>query len=172
MEALFRRYERLGGKAEKSKEKIAHGLIEELSKHAAAEEQILYTAMRTMVRGGEKLQEEGIEEHQEVKELLTDLGRLSPGDEEFDPKMQALIANVRHHVKEEEGEMFPKLRKASQREQLVDMGRMIQMAKKVAPTRPHPHAPSTPPGNVLVGAVAGVVDRVRDAGRKVLSGAD
>jgi hemerythrin superfamily protein len=170
VEALFRRYERLGGKAEKSKRTIVRKLVEELSKHAAAEEQVLYPAMRSMLPDGATLQEEGIEEHQTVKELLVDLDRLSPGDEEFDPKMRALMESVRHHVKEEESEMLPKLADAAGREQLISMGKMIEGAKKIAPTRPHPHAPSTPPANIVVGAVAGVVDRVRDAGRKVLSG--
>lgn len=170
VEALFQRYERLGGKAEKSRRTIARKLVEELSKHAAAEEQVLYPALRSMLSNGEKMQKEGIDEHQTVKELLVDLNRLSPGDEEFDPKMRALIENVRHHVEEEEGEMLPKLAKAAGREQLQAMGQMIQAAKKIAPTRPHPHTPSTPPANVVVGAVAGVVDRVRDAGRKVLAG--
>jgi hypothetical protein len=42
------------------------------------------------------------------------------------------------------------------------------MAKKVAPTHPHPHAPNSPPGNLAVGPVLALVDRVRDAAQSAL----
>ena len=169
VEQMFRRYSRMGERAHKSKQTLVRKVVMELSKHAAVEEQILYPGLREMVAGGEKMMDEGVDEHQTVKELLVDLDRMSPGDEEFDPKMRSLIEAVRHHVREEESDMFPALRRSANRDRLVDMGRMVEVAKKVAPTRPHPHAPSKPPANMLVGAVAGVVDRVRDVGREVLN---
>jgi hypothetical protein len=46
---------------------------------------------------------------------------------------------------------------------LNELGTAMNKAKKAAPTRPHPNAPSTPPGNVVAGTVAAVVDKVRDA---------
>ena len=42
------------------------------------------------------------------------------------------------------------------------MATAMRAAKKVAPTRPHPNAPSTPPGNILIGAAAAVIDKARD----------
>lgn len=49
----------------------------------------------------------------------------------------------------------------------VELGRRYVKAKDAAPTHPHPHAPDTPPGNVVLGPVAALVDRVRDAAATV-----
>jgi hypothetical protein len=78
--------------------------------------------------------------------------------------MRKIRDEVRHHVKEEESPkgIFGQLRKHASREELVRMAKLTQAAKKAAPTRPHPKAPATPPGNVVVGAAAGVLDKVRD----------
>ena len=73
-----------------------------------------------------------------------------------------LIENVRHHVDEEESEFFPKVRDQLGRNELADLGETLAMAKKTAPTRPHPRMPDEGPGNVVAGAITGVVDRVGD----------
>jgi len=73
-----------------------------------------------------------------------------------------LIENVRHHVKEEEEEYFPQVRDQLGRKALADLGDAMADAKKSAPTHPHPRSPDEPPGNAVVGAIAGVVDRVGD----------
>jgi hypothetical protein len=45
---------------------------------------------------------------------------------------------------------------------LGDLGEKIRRAKAMAPTRPHPAAPDTPPANKLLAPGAGLVDRARD----------
>jgi len=70
------------------------------------------------------------------------------------------MENVRHHVEEEQDEFFPKVRAQLSRTALADLGQALADAKKTAPTRPHPRLPDAPPGNSVVGALAGVVDRV------------
>ena len=75
---------------------------------------------------------------------------MSPEAERYDAKVTVLIESVRHHVEEEEQDMFPRVRKALSREQLSELGDLIERAKKVAPTRPHPKAPDEPPGNAIV----------------------
>jgi len=161
VEALFRRYE--SGLQGQEKQDVVHEIIRELSVHAAIEEQVLYPAVRRAFPKGEDLAEEGIDEHQEVKETLSDLDGMDPSEPGFDPKVRSLIGDVRHHVEEEEGEMFPKLAQALSSDRLDEMGSAMEGAKRMAPTRPHPLAPSTPPGNIVAGPVAGVVDRARDA---------
>jgi hypothetical protein len=103
-----------------------------------------------------------------VKERLVRIEKLDVAKERaaLDREMEALIRDVRHHVKEEEGEMFPELRTHVDRKRLVEMGELMAAAKKIAPTHPHPHAPATPPGNLVTGAAAGVMDRARDALRE------
>ena len=55
-----------------------------------------------------------------------------------------------------------------QRAALNELGDRLSAGKKVAPTRPHPRSPDTPPGNLLAGAAAGVLDKARDVGRQTV----
>ncbi len=91
---------------------------------------------------------------------------MDPEAERFIPKMTVLMESVRHHVEEEEDELFPEVREALTRKQLAELGEAMEEAKKTVPTRPHPRAPDTPPGNLVAGAGAAVVDKVRDAVRQ------
>src|SRR5690606_20239497 len=106
---------------------------------------------------------EGLQEHEIAERLLADVEKLDPEDTWFHPKMNVLIEMTRHHIKDEEKELFPEVRKHLDRSQLVDIGDALATAKKTAPTRPHPHTPNEPPFNVVGDLAMGVVDRVRDA---------
>ena len=145
-----------------ARSELVTGVIRELSVHAAIEEQVLYPAMREALPDGDHLVEEAIEEHQQVKETLAAIERAdSPG--ERDPLLISLMGNVRHHVDEEETELFPKLRASITTTELQEMGSKLAAAKKLAPTHPHPNAPNTPPGNLVGGVAAAVMDKARDA---------
>ena len=145
-----------------ARDQLVEDIIRELSIHAAIEEQVLYPAMRDALPDGEKLVEEAIEEHQQVKETLAAIERADTPTER-DPLLVQLIGNVRHHVDEEETDLLPKLKAAIGSEELRDMGAKLAAAKKMAPTHPHPKAPNTPPGNIVGGAAAAVMDKARDA---------
>lgn len=163
VERLFEQYDLYDDTtAEGTKSALAGDIVRELSIHAAAEEQVLYPAVRQDVPGGAALADEAIAEHQRVKELAAEVERTPAADRGFDGKLRQLMAEVKHHVGEEEGELFPKLRAAMSPERLDDLGRALEGAKRLAPTHPHPGAPATPPGNVVAGMAAGVVDRARD----------
>jgi hemerythrin superfamily protein len=161
VESLFARYESLTGDGDQKLE-IVREIIRELSVHAAIEEQFMYPAMKNRLPDGDSLVKEAIEEHQEAKEALNELDRMTPDEGGYDDKVRSLIRDVRHHVKEEEGELLPKLRASVSQERLEQMGEAMESGKRLAPTRPHPRAPSTPPGNILAGPAAAVADRVRD----------
>ena len=83
---------------------------------------------------------------------------MSSTDERFKAKATVLMENVRHHVSEEEGEMFPSVRKALDAGRLRDLGTQLTEAKRSAPTRPHPHTPDTPPGNVVAQVLSAPAD--------------
>jgi hypothetical protein len=87
---------------------------------------------------------------------------LAGNDEAFDAKVAVLMENVRHHVKEEETDLFPQIREALGRKRLGEIGDALATARKLAPTSPHPRSPSTPPGNLVAGPVAKVVDKILD----------
>ena len=105
---------------------------------------------------------ESLEEHHVVKWTLSELEKMKPEEERFDAKVQVLMESVRHHVEEEQEELFPKVRKLFDAEVLEQLGERMQKAKKLAPTRPHPRAPDQPPGNMVAGTVAAVMDRAKD----------
>ncbi|SRR6266540_4359406 len=167
---LFRDFERLGPRAFKSKREIVSQIVKELSVHAAIEEQLFYPVMREIAPDVEEHVLESLEEHHVVKWTLSELEDMSPEHERFDAKVKVLMESVRHHVEEEEKEWFPMVRERVRRKVLGELGDAMEQAKKRAPTRPHPRSPDEPPGNVVAGVVASVVDHVREAGKTALSG--
>jgi hypothetical protein len=135
--------------------------------HAAIEEQVFYPATREYVESAKDDVLESLEEHHIVKWTLSELEGMDPKDERFEAKVTVLMESVRHHVKEEEQDMFPKGRKAMSRAALANIGERMEQAKAIAPTRPHPRAPDEPPANVFTGTVAVAVDAGRDLARGV-----
>jgi hemerythrin superfamily protein len=168
VEALFKKFEKAGPNAHKTKQDLVEKIVEELSIHAAIEEQVLYPAAREAVPDASDEVLEALEEHHIVKWVLSELDGMNPTEERFTAKVTVLIENVRHHVKEEEGELFPELRGAIKRKELEELAQALEKAKKAAPTHPHPRAPDTPPGNLIVGVAAAAVDKAEDTGKKTV----
>ena len=166
---LFEEFDRAGKRAHKSKEKIVRTLIEDLARHSAIEEQIFYPAVRELT-GDDDTVFEALEEHHVVKWTLSELDGMDPQDERFDAKVTVLKENVLHHAKEEEREMFPKIRKALTPSELRTLGEEMEKAKRAAPTHPHPRSPDEPPGNLVAGTAAAIMDRGRDLIRDILKG--
>jgi hemerythrin superfamily protein len=163
---LFRQFEKLGDNAVKSRRELVDKMIEELSIHAAIEEQLFYPTVRENVPGAEDEVLESLEEHHVVKWLLSELDDMRGDEERFEAKVTVLIESVEHHAQEEEDELFPEVRKAMGRKALAELGAAMEKAKQTAPTRPHPRAPDTPPANVAVGKVAGLADKAREVGQR------
>lgn len=170
VEKLFKRFEKSGDRAYVERRNIVDQIIEELSKHAVVEEQLFYPVTRQTVPDVEDIALESLEEHHIVKWLLDELDGMDPEEERFVPKVTVLMENVRHHVEEEESDYFPKVRAELGRNELNELGDAMEKAKEVAPTHPHPTAPDTPPGNLIMGTAAGVVDRVGDVVSGVAQG--
>jgi len=163
VEALFRRFEQAGRNARKLKRKLVDQMVRELAVHAVIEEQVFYPAVRSKAEDLEDTVLEALEEHHVVKWLLKELESLPPEAERFDAKVTVLIENVRTHVEVEEQVLFPELRKVFEPAELRELAQMLVLARKAAPTRPHPRAPDTPPGNLAAGAVSSVLDLGKDA---------
>jgi hemerythrin superfamily protein len=168
VEGLFKKFEKAGPNANKTKRDLVEKIVEELSIHAAIEEQVLYPAARKAVPDSEDEVLEALEEHHIVKWVLSELDGMDPTDERFTAKVTVLMENVRHHVEEEESDLFPQLRKSMKRKELEELAEAMEAAKKVAPTRPHPRAPDTPPGNIVAGAAAGAVDKAQTTGKRTV----
>jgi hemerythrin superfamily protein len=132
----------------------------ELVRHAVAEEVAVYPAVKDKVSAEEA--ERAKREHAEAEETMKRLERLDPDDASFDGEIRTLMAEIRAHVAEEEGEMFVHMREVMTQEELVSLGKRVDTIKKMAPTRPHPHVPNEPGVRSALGPVAGLFDRLRD----------
>ena len=166
VEKLFEKFEQTGPRAMKARGTLADRIVRELAVHAAIEEQVLYPAIRDSLPEVEDDVLEALEEHHVAKWILSEIDGMSPEHERFQAKVTVLIESVRHHVEEEEGELFPKVRRAFSAEQLEQIGEALADARKIAPTRPHPKAPDTPPGNIVADTGAALLDKARDAAKK------
>jgi hemerythrin-like domain-containing protein len=80
--------------------------------HAQIEEEIFYPACQEHLQRAEDLLAEAKVEHQAVKDLIAKIEAESPGSEEYDAQVKVLGEYVKHHVKEEQNELFPKVRKS------------------------------------------------------------
>jgi hemerythrin superfamily protein len=168
VERLFKRFEKAGDNARKEKGRLVASMIEALSRHAAIEEMVFYPAVRRGIPRQEPTVLEALEEHHVVKWLLSELEGMDSEAERFTAKVTVLIESVRHHVKEEEGDLFPKVRAKMARRELLDLGAALRAAKRRAPSHPHPRSPDTPPGNIVVGGAVAVMDKARDVGKKAV----
>jgi hemerythrin superfamily protein len=168
VEQLFKRFEKAGRDAHAAKRKLVAAMIEALSVHAEIEEMVFYPAVRSDMPRSKSDVLEALEEHHVVKVVLSELEDLAPTAERFDAKVTVMMELVRHHVKEEEGELFPDVRRQIARRDLVELGERLREAKRIVPTRPHPWAPDEPPANAVVGGAVAVIDRVRGVGKRAV----
>lgn len=127
VKAMFEQYEELGDRAFVAKQKLAEKICLELTKHAIAEEEIFYPAMRKEGEDAEDLVDEATVEHASAKELIAQIHAMDPHDDLYDAKVKVLGEYIDHHVKEEEEEMFPQAKKAGL--DLVTLGQQIQARK-------------------------------------------
>ena len=100
----------------------------ELAIHAEIEETIFYPALeehnqlKQMVR-------EAREEHEEVEQMILEIEDLATEETDFTSQLAALEETVEHHVAEEEGEMFPKVREIFNNDALERLGKELESAK-------------------------------------------
>lgn len=141
---------------------MADTVIAELMRHSVAEEMYVYPVVRAQLANGEEQVEHDIEEHQELEEAMKALEGADANDVEFFEVLRRLEDVLRDHVSDEENDQFPQLRATVSPEQLAEMGRKVETAKKAAPTRPHPSAPHSELFHKALGPGVGLVDRLRD----------
>jgi hemerythrin superfamily protein len=106
---LFDKFEEASGSA--AKRKIVGQAVAELKVHAAVEEEIVYPALRQQMEDEDGLLDEADEEHHVAKLLIAELEQMQGDEDHWEAKFKVLAENVRHHIKEEEGELFPQAKK-------------------------------------------------------------
>lgn len=173
---LFREFDQAHGAHERSGAKefparleaLVTRIIRELSVHASIEEEAVYPLARKRIPKLSERVIQSLEEHHLVKVALMELAR-APRDERFGAKVRVIAENVRHHIEAEERTLFPKMKDALERKELVQLGQLLARLKAAVPTRPHPRAPDQPPANLLTNVAAALFDRTRDAVRDLMT---
>jgi len=92
------------------KRALVDQICQELTVHTELEETIFYPAVQAALQDHELVPEANVE-HASIKALIAQVKEGSPGDDEFDAKVKVMAEYVKHHVKEEHTEMFPKARR-------------------------------------------------------------
>jgi hemerythrin superfamily protein len=138
VQKLFEQEQKLGKKDSDKKVELFNQIKAALEAHATIEEEIFYPAVKR-ARSEQVKDEvrEGYEEHKQIKSLLAQISGITPADETYDMKVKVLKEDVEHHVKDEEGEMFPDAQKFLGETRLVQLGaeleaRKLQLEKKPA----------------------------------------
>jgi hypothetical protein len=156
---------RTGGSADDmaARKSVVDMITVHLSQHETAEEEHLWPTVRTVLPDGDELANGALEQEQEGKDTLTELGRLDPDTGEFDELVEKLVLQLRKHVAYEE-RVFLRLQDAMPEADREKLGKKVLRASKHAPTRPHRHAPKEPGIAVRAAAPgAAALDKLRDA---------
>lgn len=113
VKGLFTRFGKLMEREDVDDEKaeLVKQVCNELKVHAQVEEEIFYPAVRKAIDDDDLMDEADVE-HAGAKDLIAQLEAMAPGDDLYDAKVVVLGEQIEHHVKEEEGDMFPKVKKA------------------------------------------------------------
>jgi hemerythrin superfamily protein len=109
VEELFEKFEKTRDEAKKVQ--IAQRVCMELKIHAAIEEEIFYPAVRELLPKQGDLLDEAEVEHASAKDLIAQIESGAPADDKWEAKVTVLGEYIKHHVKEEQSEMFPKVKK-------------------------------------------------------------
>lgn len=125
VKTLLDRFER--ARTEDQKESLATTICQELEVHARIEEEIFYPALRAAIEDEDLLHEAAVE-HQSAKDLIRQIRSSSPSDELYSAKVTVLGEYVKHHVREEQGEMFKQARRAGL--DLVALGERLKARKQ------------------------------------------
>ena len=108
VQGLFDQFEKARGDDKKAE--LAQEICAELKVHAQIEEEIFYPAARKALKEQDLIDEAAVE-HASAKDLIAQIEQARTGDELFDAKVTVLGEYIKHHVKEEQNELFPQVKK-------------------------------------------------------------
>ncbi len=113
--AAFAEYERLGadggGGNARQRQELAQRICRMLTVHATIEEEFFYPAARDAGVDPDLIDEAKVE-HASARTLIAEIEAAGADERLYDAKLKVLGEYVNHHVQEEEGELFPRVRRA------------------------------------------------------------
>ena len=133
VEELFKEVQALSDTAHASRGRLFKKIDRELTVHAHIEETIFYPAFKERTKRNTEPSDEVLEayeEHANVKAMLAKLEALDAGDDTYNAKLQVLMELVKHHVKEEETELFKQAKELFGTDELEALGEQLEAAKE------------------------------------------
>lgn len=129
VKALFKKYNKMAekGAGADDRQALAQQICMLLKVHTSIEEEILYPAARAAIDDDDLL-DEAVVEHASAKDLIKQIERMSPDEDLYDAKVKVLGEYIEHHVKEEEEELFPEVRKSEA--DLAELGAAMATRKQ------------------------------------------
>lgn len=125
VEDLFEQFEK--ARETERKKTLVDEICTELCVHTMIEEEIFYPAAR-QAGVDEALLDEAVVEHGSAKELIAQIGASRDFDTMYDARVKVLGETIRHHVKDEERELFPACRKSDM--DMAELGKRLQRRKQ------------------------------------------
>jgi hypothetical protein len=125
VDALFKEFE--NSRSKSKKKKLADEICAELTIHATVEEEIFYPAVQKALKDHELVPEARVE-HESLKMLIAQVESTEPGEDLYDARVKVMSEYVKHHVKEEQNELFPKARVS--RVDMMELGELILQRKE------------------------------------------
>lgn len=141
---------------------VARMLVALSSSHEAAEEMVIWPAVRRACAGGDELAARGQEQEGRAKRALNELAHIAPGTEEFEACVHTIAGLTRAHITYEQNQIWPGLAGRLSPADAGQLARQWRTARRWGPTRPHPHTPARPFVLATAGVVVSTVDRARD----------
>ncbi len=128
VEDLFEQYEQEKESDEGTRREIAQRICTELTIHMQVEEELFYPWLRENLDGDEmEMLEEAQVEHSGAKDLIAQIEGATDIDEVYNAKVKVLSEYIKHHVQEEENEIFPEVR--DEQEELDELGQEMAARK-------------------------------------------
>ncbi|PNW71941.1 hypothetical protein CHLRE_16g670750v5 [Chlamydomonas reinhardtii] len=152
------------------KQKLGWALIREIAMHSSAEEEVMYPEIRKRLGDQAADMLLGQDGHQHIKDLLTELDRMTvekDGEAAYTAKLKQAMDHLYHHIDDEENKVWPQFcaLPGVDADLLSHLGKKFEGAKAHAVTRPHPWAPNKPPLNVIANMATAPLDAAADMWR-------
>jgi hemerythrin superfamily protein len=137
VKAMFEEFLGLGERAFAKRRDVGSKIVHALESHSQIEEQILYPAFKQRAEGRDELEMilEAFEEHALVDGLVAQVKDMDAHDERYEAKINTIMDLVLHHVREEEGELFPTVRELFERNELLEMAQLARGMREQAGAR-------------------------------------
>ena len=131
VKGLIKQVEGTDGRSTSKREELFQTIVDELTVHERIEEEIFYPAVQKHEKAKDLILESYVE-HGVVDDLLDQISTIEVRDEKWLPAFKVLKENLEHHIKEEEDELFPKVRSIFSEDQLTKMGEQMTALKEQA----------------------------------------